>query len=146
MASDAFQTAFLGRTCDFHAAGFRVDFWYGLSYTINVSTGPEGKTLVLIGGEIRTPPMSVGARREVGRLLRRLQGGESLGMPHSRPMPSIGRGVHELRVRDADHNWRLIYRTDERIVLVVEIFEKKTPATPGPVIDLCRKRLRDWDS
>jgi phage-related protein len=119
---------------------------YGFPYISNMSTGPEEKELVLIGGEIKTPPFSVEARREAGRLLGRLQEGESLGMPHSRPMPSIGRGVHELRVKDADHEWRIVYRTNERIVLVVEIFEKKTRKTPKPVIDLCKKRLRDWDA
>ena len=80
---------------------------YGKPYNINMSTGPEEleeKELVLIAGEIKTPPFSVEARREAGRLLRRLQEGESLGMPHSRPMPSIGHGVHELRVRDEAHN------------------------------------------
>jgi phage-related protein len=119
---------------------------YEKAYIINMSTGPEDKELVSIGGEIKTPPFSVEARREAGRLLRLLQEGESLGMPHSRPMPSIGRGVHELRVRDEDHNWRIIYRTDDRIVLVVEIFEKKTRKTPKSTIDLCKKRLRDWDA
>jgi len=111
-----------------------------------MSIGPEEKTLVLIAGEIKSPPFSVGARREAGRLLGRVQAGETLGMPHSRPMPSIGRNVNELRVRDEDHNWRIIYRADARIVLVIEIFEKKTPTTPKHVIELCRKRLRDWDA
>jgi phage-related protein len=49
---------------------------------------------------------------EVGVLLRRLQRGESLGMPHSRPMPSVGRRCHELRIVDEAVIWRVMYRID----------------------------------
>jgi len=55
-------------------------------------------------GEIKTPPFSVEARLEAGMLLRSLQQGENLGLPHSRPMPVIGPRCHELRVRDQGHN------------------------------------------
>jgi hypothetical protein len=43
-----------------------------------------------VHGEIKTPPLSPEARIEAGLLLRRLQRGERLEMPHSRPMPVIG--------------------------------------------------------
>ncbi len=46
--------------------------------------------LVWLKGEVRTPPFSPEARLEAGFLLRRLQKGESFGLPHSRPMPAIG--------------------------------------------------------
>ncbi|HEY9605386.1 MAG TPA: hypothetical protein V6C85_27525 [Allocoleopsis sp.] len=59
------------------------------------------KPLVWLHGEVKTPPFSQEARIETGVLLRRLQQGENLGLPHSRPMPSIGTHCHELRVRDA---------------------------------------------
>lgn len=48
------------------------------------------KPLVWMEGEIKTPPFSGEARIEAGMLLRRLQRGENLGLPHSRPMPDIG--------------------------------------------------------
>ena len=32
-----------------------------------------------------------------------------LAMPLSRPMPAIGRGVHELRLRDRSGQYRVIY-------------------------------------
>ncbi|RUS97618.1 hypothetical protein DSM106972_083550 [Dulcicalothrix desertica PCC 7102] len=78
------------------------------------------KPLVWLHGEIKTPPFSQDARIEVGVLLRRLQQGENLGMPHSRPMPSIGAHCHELRVRDADQNWRIIYRIDDDAILLLK--------------------------
>jgi hypothetical protein len=50
---------------------------------------------VWLHGEIETPPFSQEARVEAGTLLRRLQEGEMLELPHSRPMPSIGKQCHE---------------------------------------------------
>ncbi|CAK0774553.1 transposase [Gammaproteobacteria bacterium] len=103
------------------------------------------KPLVWLHGEIRTPPLSPAARIEAGVLLRRLQRGELLSMPHSRPMPAIGARCHELRIPDADATWRIIYRVDSDAVIIVEVFRKKTPQTPKTVIDVCQKRLRTYD-
>src|SRR6266567_3226209 len=59
------------------------------------------KPLVWLHGEVKTPPFSAAARIEAGVLLRRLQRGERIGLPASRPMLIIGRGCHELRITDA---------------------------------------------
>jgi len=103
------------------------------------------KPLVWLHGEVKTPPFSVNARVETGVLLRRLQQGENLSMPQSRPMPSIGRRCHELRIGDVDVTWRIIYRTDYDAIVVLEVFEKKTKLTPQRVIDNCKQRLRMYD-
>lgn len=89
--------------------------------------------------------MSREARIEAGTLLRLLQEGETLGMPRSRPMPTIGPGCHELRGRDARHTWRIVYRIDPDAILLVHCFDKDTRATPRRDIDLCRARLRAYD-
>ena len=81
------------------------------------------KPLLWLHGEIKTPPFSAKARLEVGLLLRQLQQGENIGMPHSRPMPSIGRGCHELRLRDESKNWRVIYRIDTDAIVIMEVFK-----------------------
>jgi phage-related protein len=107
---------------------------------------PKDKPLVWLQGEIKTPPFSAAARIEAGILLRRLQRGEQLSLPHSRPMPSIGPGCHELRVNDKNVTWRIIYRVDPDAVIILEVFKKKTSKTPKHVIEACRKRLRDYDS
>jgi phage-related protein len=70
------------------------------------------RALVWLHGEVKTPPFSRQGRLETGYLLRRLQQGEKLGLPQSRPMTAIGARCHELRVRDESHNWRLFYRLD----------------------------------
>jgi phage-related protein len=106
---------------------------------------PLHKPLLVLGGEIKTPPMSRAARREAGYLIRELQRGQLLSLPQSRPMPSIGARCHELRIVDENTTWRVVYRVDSDAVVVVEVFSKKTPATPKHVIDVCKKRLREWD-
>ena len=105
----------------------------------------NGKSLMVLKGEIKTPPMSVAARRETGFLLRRLQQGESIGLPHSRPMPAIGPRCHDLRVNDLNKTWRVIYRIDDDAIVVVEVFEKKTRATPPRLLADCQRRLRLYD-
>ena len=106
----------------------------------------EEKPIGWLHGEIKTPPFSAEARVEAGALLGRLQQGESLGLPHSRPMPDIGPHCHELRVKDERAEWRIVYRIDPDAVLVLEVFSKKTRATPRQVIDSCRRRLKQYDA
>ena len=60
----------------------------------------EKKPIVWLHGEIKTPPLSKEARIEAGFLLRKLQNGDKLSLPQSRPMPSIGAKCHELRIND----------------------------------------------
>ena len=103
------------------------------------------KVLIVLEGEIKTPPMSRQARLEAGFLIRRLQRGEMLSMPMSRPMPSIGSRCHELRIVDARHTWRIIYRIDPDAIVILEVFSKKTRETPRSVILVCKKRLRSYD-
>ena len=85
------------------------------------------------------------ARIEAGYLLRLLQEGQAVGMPKSRPMPVVGSRCHELRVRDAGADWRIVYRLDADAVVILEVFSKKTRATPKTVIDACTRRLREYD-
>jgi phage-related protein len=103
------------------------------------------KPLVWLHGEIKTPPMSAYARVEAGHLLRRLQRGEILSMPESRPMPSIGSHCHELRVDEAQVTWRIFYRIDRDAIVILEVLKKKTQTTPEAVLQACRRRLAEYD-
>lgn len=107
---------------------------------------PTDKPLVWLHGEIKTPPLSSVARLETGLLLRKLQRGEKLGMPHSRPMPSIGPRCHELRVNDENATWRICYRIDTDAILILDVFSKKTTQTPKSVVNNCKRRLKDYDN
>lgn len=80
-----------------------------------------------------------------GYLLGKLQQGENLSLPHSRPMPSIGKRCHELRIQDKDHTWRIVYRIDADAIVILEVFAKTTKETPQGVIDTCKRRLKAYD-
>ena len=108
-------------------------------------TRPEPKPLIILHGEIKSPPLSAAARIEAGTALRILQMGMSLLMPLSRPMPSIGSRCAEFRIVDETVTWRIVYRVDSDAVLVADVFAKKTQATPKAVIETCKKRLRHYD-
>jgi len=103
------------------------------------------KPLAWLHGEIKTPPFSQTARVEAGFLLRKLQDGETLSLPHSRPMPSIGSRCHELRINDRNATWRIVYRVDPDAIVILEVFKKTTAKTPLFVIDTCKRRLRMYD-
>ena len=103
------------------------------------------KPLLWLAGPVRSPPFLNKARMETGFLLRRLQQGEALGLPASRPMPTVGSRCHELRVRDRDHNWRIIYRIDRDAIVICDVFSKKTGKTPARVIQNCKARLAEYD-
>ena len=103
------------------------------------------KPVVGLAGEVKTPPFSKESRIEAGFLLRRLQKGESVGMPHARAMPGLGRRCVELRIRGQRMNWRIMVRVDEDAVIVAEVFEKKTRTTPAKVLAACKDRLKRYD-
>ena len=101
----------------------------------------QDKPLVWLRGEVKTPPFSAEARLEAGFLLRRLQKGESLGLPHSRPMQWIGAHCHELRIDDENQTWRIVYHVATDAVVILDVFSKKTAATPNEVVMNCKRRL-----
>ena len=106
----------------------------------------DDKPLFWIAGVVKSPPFSGDARIEAGQLLRRLQRGEAIGMPHSRPMPVIGKRCHELRIQDRNKTWRIIYRTNPDAIVIADVFSKKTQATPAKVIASCKQRLELYDA
>jgi phage-related protein len=106
---------------------------------------PKDKPLAWLHVKVKSPPLSAAARVEAGFLLRLLQRGDKLAMPHSRPMRSIGPRCHELRIQDSTVTWRLVYRIDLDAIVIVEVFSKKTAQTPKGVISVCRSRLKEYD-
>ena len=103
------------------------------------------KVIVWLRGEVKTPPFSKEARIEAGCLLRDLQDGYKLSLPHSRPMPSIGKRCHELRIIDENVTWRIVYRIDSDAIVIADVFKKKSRQTPKRVIDECKRRLKIYD-
>ena len=110
-----------------------------------MSKPEESKPIVWLRGEVKTPPFSKEARIEAGCLLRLLQRGETLGLPHSRPMPAVGPRCHELRINDVVATFRIMCRADPDAVVILEVFSKKTRQTPRTVLEACKRRLREYD-
>ncbi len=102
------------------------------------------KPLVWLHGEVKTPPFSPAGRIEAGVFLRRLQRGELLAFPHSRPMPDIGKGCHELRIVDETRTWRIVCAIQAEAIVILEVFSKTTRATPDAVLKISRKRLGQY--
>jgi len=100
------------------------------------------KPLVWLRGEVKTPPFTAAARIEAGVLLRRLQRGETIALPHSRPMPRVGKSCHELRIQDAGTSWRIVYHIAVEAIVVLEVFAKTTQKTSKSVIETCQARLK----
>ncbi len=96
-------------------------------------------------GRFGEPFTSDDARLEAGFLLRRLQRGDNVGLPKSRPMPTVGARCHELRIPDGKLTWRIMYRIDSDAVIIIEVFAKKTKTTPKRVIDICKERLKVYN-
>ena len=91
---------------------------------------------------IRRFPKEIRVR--LGRGLFRLQSGETLGMPNSRPMLGVAAGVSELRVKGEDGSFRAFYYTaSSQGVLVFHAFVKKTQRTPPLEIEVARRRLKE---
>lgn len=80
------------------------------------------------------------AKRDVGYQLDRVQHG--LQPDDFKPMPTIGKGVEEVRVRDDSGTYRVIYTARlADAVYVLHAFQKKTQATSKRDIDLAKQRF-----
>ena len=80
-------------------------------------------------------------KRQVGHELDRVQRGQE---PSDwKPMKSIGIGVKEIRVKDEDGIFRVIYLVKYfDLVHVLHAFQKKTQQTSKSDLDLAKKRLK----
>ncbi len=83
--------------------------------------------------------LPVDARRALGFDLRRVQVGR---MPRDwKPMPTVGAGVVEIRVRDATGSFRLMYVAKwADAIYVLHVFEKKSQKTAKLDLALAEKR------
>ena len=82
------------------------------------------------------------ARREAGYQLERVQAGKDPA--DWKPMPSVGLGVNEIRVREDSGIFRVIYVAKfTEAVYVLHAFQKKAQKTPKQDIELARRRFRE---
>ena len=82
-------------------------------------------------------------KKDLGSILSLLQMGESVGMPDVKPMPSVAKGVSEIRIKDQSGIYRAFFIIETDLgVLVFHGFKKKTQQTPQNEIDTGKKRLK----
>lgn len=80
------------------------------------------------------------ARHDAGYQLDRVQRG--LQPTDFKPMPSIGKGVEEIRIRDESGVFRVVYTARlVDAVYVLHAFQKKTSATSKLDIEIARTRF-----
>lgn len=73
----------------------------------------------------------------------KLRSGIKLSMPISRTMPSLGKAIHELRLKDRSGQFRVIYfvKVSDAIYLV-HAFKKKTQQTEQKDINVALQRIK----
>lgn len=83
-------------------------------------------------------------REDLADALARLDEGLVLSMPLSRPMPDIGKGVHELRLRDRSGVYRVFYFIRRKgTIFLLHAMKKTTQASPGHTLALVKRRLKE---
>lgn len=83
-------------------------------------------------------------KKQIAELLALLSEGENLGLPISRPMPTVEHGAHELRLKDRTGQYRVFYFTKKvDAILVFHLFKKKTQKTPAKEIETAKGRLKE---
>lgn len=82
------------------------------------------------------------ARQDAGYQLDKVQRGEQ--PDDFKPMPSIGKGVEEIRIWDESGTYRVIYTARiHSAVYVLHAFQKKTEATSKHDIELAKVRFTE---
>ena len=82
------------------------------------------------------------ARQDTGYQLDQVQRG--MQPDDFKPMPSIGKGVEEIRMRDETGAYRVVYTARlAEAVYVLHAFQKKTQATSKRDIDLAVERFKE---
>ena len=66
-------------------------------------------------------------------------------MAQAEPLPNVGPRCGALRVRDAEHDWRIMYRVDSDAILIREVHLKKASKIPDEVIKRSKDRLKRYD-
>jgi len=82
------------------------------------------------------------ARRDAGYQLNKIQHGEE---PNDwKPMPAIGSGVREIRIKEASGSFRVIYVANMADnIYVLHAFQKKTQKTNLQDIHLAQDRFKE---
>lgn len=94
--------------------------------------------------ELRDAPR--GLKEDIASLFEDLRAGKHLSLPISRPLPSIAKGLHELRLSSREGEYRVFYIIKiGSAVYVLHGTKKKTEKTDRQTIELLKLRIRSID-
>jgi phage-related protein len=98
------------------------------------------KTIRFLGDSLkRLREFPEDVRQDAGYQLDKLQRG--LQPDDFKPMPTIGKGVEEIRLWDDSGTFRVIYSARlKEMVIVLHAFQKKTQATSRQDMELAKRR------
>jgi phage-related protein len=107
---------------------------------IHISIMKSIKPIQFLGNSLRClRDFPDDARSDAGYQLDKVQKGEQ--PDDFKPMPSIGKGVEEIRVWDDSGTYRVIYTARlADAVYVLHAFQKKTQETSKPDLELAKDR------
>jgi phage-related protein len=117
-------------------------YWFGYIVEMPKMRFSPQKRIVFLGNSLKNlRDFPRAAREDCGYQLHKVQTGGHAD--DFKPMPSVGKGVEEVRVRDEDGIYRVIYTARfEDSVYVLHAFQKKTEKTSLKDVELARDRFK----
>ena len=83
-------------------------------------------------------------RKDISDILGKLELGLTLGLPHVRPLPSIHSGLFEIRVKDKQGQFRVVYFVKKGdAIYLLHAFRKKTQKLPQKEVNVILNRLKE---
>lgn len=91
--------------------------------------------------ELQNAPRDI--KEDIFSLFEDLMDGKLLSMPISRPLPSVAKGLHELRLSGRSGEYRIFYVIVVGLAIyVVHAADKKTQKASKRTVELIQSRIR----
>ena len=102
------------------------------------------KSVRFLGNSLKTlREFPEDAKQDAGYQIDKVQRGEQ--PDDFKPMPSIGKGVEEIRIWDESGTYRVVYTARlADVVIVLHAFQKKTQATAKRDVELAKERFTEF--
>ncbi len=85
----------------------------------------------------------IDVREDLADLITKLGLGLKISMPLSKPIPTLGKGVQEFRLKNASGIFRVIYIFKDGDFYLIHGFKKKSQKTSKLNLTVARKRLKE---
>ena len=106
----------------------------------------EPKELVVLRDQMPDPRMGPAVTEKAMGLIRRLRYGEILVKPQAKTIKVKRDLCYYLRLSDKNCIWRVFYRIDPDVIVIIHVLQKKTQKIPPSSINTCEQRLKEYDA